>query len=311
MEFDGVLERLEAQEAGGPDGEATLGSFRALELPPEPDGAALGRLLEVCLRLMDPREPREGPFRGLPTHPAACAEAAILDGCAIATAGIGGACRDLEEAAARGRTPRGMEWRVPPPVTVPWSAASSQSGACSWTSNVTAQTSIGLPVAPSSEADALVGPTPHQGLGRSSSLRMVLAEGRGLIRRRDAIEGRGPGAARPRRRRPAPQDHARRRPGRRADDPGGGRRASRRFRHHRQFPKLGRARPRHPPDGHLPRPHPVVEGRQGPNRRCLSPEVIVFGVLRGHGGGLWLAAKARPGPGGRDVPDRAGKPVGR
>lgn len=90
MEFDGVLERLEAQEAGGPDGEATLGSFRALELPPEPDGAALGRLLEVCLRLMDPREPREGPFRGLPTHPAACAEAAILDGCAIATAGIGG-----------------------------------------------------------------------------------------------------------------------------------------------------------------------------------------------------------------------------
>lgn len=61
MEFDGVLERLEAQEAGGPDGEATLGSFRALELPPEPDGAALGRLLEVCLRLMDPREPREGP----------------------------------------------------------------------------------------------------------------------------------------------------------------------------------------------------------------------------------------------------------
>lgn len=135
----------------------------------------------------------------------------------------------------------------------------------------TARGSIGLPVPPSSKTVALVGPTPRRGLGRRSSLRrssMVHAEGRGLIRQRDAIERRGEGLL------AHDADHQRLR-----TMPGIGPTGAltilaeagdlRRLRHRRQFLKLGWARPRHPSAERLSRPDPAAEVRQRPTAAHL------------------------------------------
>ena len=80
IDFDAVLDGLEAQAAGVPDGEASLALFRALEVPREPGAEALGRLLDACLRFL-PRHPAmpDGEGRGSARHLAVCAEGVILD----------------------------------------------------------------------------------------------------------------------------------------------------------------------------------------------------------------------------------------